>query len=89
MPSFALTLEDVINRIKGKCAVSKASSLILEGAVELENVSVDGSFWIRKCGKDIKLKNSKMITFVDSTSTDEEYLKIRGYKPKKIEFYII
>ncbi|MCX6969854.1 MAG: UTP--glucose-1-phosphate uridylyltransferase [Verrucomicrobia bacterium] len=92
-PSFALTLAEVNERIKGG-TISGASTLVLDGDVRLENVSVSGgaSLVISAVpGARVTVKNLNVSSgpgyLLEQLSADEmasadvpEYLRIRGYR---------
>jgi UDP-sugar pyrophosphorylase len=90
MPSFALSLAEVIGKFKGKSKVSKKSALVVEGInTVMEDCDVDGSYLVKQSTKGKSLWNGKFINFIENSPSDEEYLLIRGYKPKEIAFDVI
>ena len=92
-PSFALTLAEVKDRVKGG-ALSGASTLILDGDIRLENVSVsDGASLVISAvpGAAVMVKNltvssgpSYLLEELDNgeiaSGETPEYLRIRGYR---------
>jgi UDP-sugar pyrophosphorylase len=92
-PSFALTLAEVGERIKGG-SLSGASTLVLDGDIDLENVTLSGgtSLVISAAhGAKVTVKNLKVSSgpgyLLERLSADEmasadvpEYLRIRGYR---------
>ena len=90
MPSFALSLSDVISKFKGKSKISKKSALVVEGLKTMvEDCDIDGSYVIKQSVKGKSLWNGKFISYIENSPSDEEYLLIRGYKPKEIAFEVI
>lgn len=92
-PSFALTLADVNERITGG-SISGTSTLVLDGDVRLENVSVSGGAGLvisAVPGAKVTVKNLNVSSgpgyLLEQLSADEmasadvpEYLRIRGYR---------
>ncbi len=92
-PSFALTLEQVKERIRGG-SLSGTSTLVLDGEIELENVTVrdGGSLVITAVNgakvtvKDLEISGGPSYVLEELTSAEmvaeniPEYLRIRGYR---------
>lgn len=92
-PSFALTLAEVNERITGG-SISGTSTLVLDGDVRLENVSVSGGAGLvisAVPGAKVTVKNLNVSSgpgyLLEQLSADEmasadvpEYLRIRGYR---------
>jgi UDP-sugar pyrophosphorylase len=92
-PSFALTLTEVRDRIKGG-RISGDSTLILDGDIRLDNVNVDAGAALvvhSAPGASVTIKDAtfsakstfeiQALTDTEITSSDEpEFLRIRGYR---------
>ncbi|MEI6034345.1 MAG: UTP--glucose-1-phosphate uridylyltransferase [Verrucomicrobiae bacterium] len=92
-PSFALTLADVRERIRGG-SISGASTLILDGDIRLENVTVpEGAALVisARPGASLQVKDLvvpsgrsfelQVLTSSEMSSAEvPEYLRIRGYR---------
>jgi UDP-sugar pyrophosphorylase len=92
-PSFALTLAEVRDRIKGG-RISGNSTLILDGDIRLENINVDAGTALvvhAAPGASVTIKNTtfsanptfeiQALTDAEINSPDvPEYLRIRGYR---------
>jgi len=92
-PSFAQTLRQYKDHIKGKVKVSAGSSLILDGDIDIMNLTLDGALEI-KAGpgakvtvKNLTVKNNGW-EFAEVDPSDEkveEQFRIRGYQPNRLE----
>ena len=93
-PNFALTVDELYSRIKGRSAVriSARSSLVLDGEVTLESLDLDGALCIHACpGAYVRVCNCNVhnsgwafeaISEVDSLP---EAISIRGYRLVKFD----
>src|SRR5690606_6635359 len=83
MPDFGVTLREIKSKIKGKNFISAKSSVVLDGDIALEDVSIDGSVWIKGDQKVASLNvTDKNYVDIEETSdeNDPRHIKIRGYK---------
>lgn len=82
-PGFALTLQDLRDRFKGKTKISAESTIVLgAGAASqsIENLTIDGTLKANEPINFFKHFTSKKIKWQPVTATDCEALRIRGYK---------
>lgn len=93
-PSFALTQEEIVNKIKGEGnKISQRSSLVLEGHhITIQNLDLDGALVIRAGDETfvtvdgLKVRNKGWILVEnDSTKDYPETVSIRGYTMDKRE----
>jgi len=90
-PSFAVTLKEVKNKIRGEVKITRRSTLILDGDIDLYNLQLDGALLIKACpGAKVTIKNLVVkndgLVFKEIDPNDEdvpEKYRIRGYKPEK------
>jgi len=87
MPSFGTTLEEVQNHVKGEVTVSKESTLVLDGDIDLLNLKLDGTLIVKACrGAKVTIKNLTVTNdgwrFKNIDPNDEamdQKYRIRGY----------
>ncbi len=92
-PSFATIPAEYRCRFPNpsKINISGRSSLVIEGDVIIESLSLDGALTI-ECEKgakgvirDLTVKNAGWEKVADTSDSSPEYIRIRGYKMNKIE----
>lgn len=84
-PEFACTLDELQSKVKG-LQLAPNSTLVVEGDVEITNVSVDGTLIVRNSLSNCDVKNAGWK--IEALSPDEEVseeLAIRGFRIKKLE----
>jgi nucleoside-diphosphate kinase len=80
-PTFAITFQEVKQKFKGVCKISKDATLILsDNESTFNNLEVGPTTLICKTG--VKYP-ADPIVFEKSSDADQEVYKIRGYKPLK------
>eukprot|EP00931_Biecheleriopsis_adriatica_P090263 TRINITY_DN6427_c0_g1_i1.p1 TRINITY_DN6427_c0_g1~~TRINITY_DN6427_c0_g1_i1.p1 ORF type:complete len:580 (-),score=160.43 TRINITY_DN6427_c0_g1_i1:54-1793(-) len=84
-PGFAISLEHMKDKLKGKVKISKKSELVLDGDVVLNDLELDGA--LKVCGDGelesqvVKNSGSKLEGIPDAELKDQEpSLQIRGYR---------
>lgn len=92
-PSFAVCPAEYTSRFSdpSKVTISGRSSLVIEGNVIIESLTLDGALTI-ECEdgatgviSDLSVKNKGWEKVEDISDSNPEYIRIRGYKMKKIE----
>jgi len=92
-PSFAVCPAEYTSRFPNpsKVIISGRSSLVIEGNVTIESLTLDGALTI-ECEdgasgviSELSVKNKGWEKMEDITDSSPEYIRIRGYKMKKIE----
>ncbi|CAJ1461485.1 unnamed protein product, partial [Effrenium voratum] len=83
-PSFAVSLEDMKSKIKGKVSISKKSELLIDGQVVLNDLDLDGAMRICASGELPSKKVANLGSAIeaipeDKLSAQEPSLQIRGY----------
>lgn len=84
-PSFAVSLEEMKTKIKGKIRISKKSVLVLDGDVTIDGLDLDGALSVSGSGvlKDKVVKNSSkpIVAIPEGEMKDvPPSLQIRGYR---------
>jgi hypothetical protein len=84
-PDFACTLDELKTKVKG-LQLTSGSTLIVEGDIELSDVSVDGTLIVKNSVSGLKVKNAgwKIESLIKGEEVSEE-LAIRGFRIKKLE----
>jgi len=86
MPSFAITLNELRKKIKGKLIISKKSTLILEGSnTTVENLILDSSIWIKNSINALVNIEGIFLEYEQLLGNEAEYLTERGYRIKNTE----
>mmetsp|Transcript_134561 Transcript_134561/g.287912 ORF Transcript_134561/g.287912 Transcript_134561/m.287912 type:complete len:586 (-) Transcript_134561:134-1891(-) len=85
LPSFAISLEQMKERVKGKVRLSRRSMLVLDGNVTLDGLELDGALRVSGCGtlKNEVVRNAgrALVAIPDAElSKESPSLQIRGYK---------
>eukprot|EP00928_Gymnodinium_smaydae_P007346 TRINITY_DN12650_c0_g2_i1.p1 TRINITY_DN12650_c0_g2~~TRINITY_DN12650_c0_g2_i1.p1 ORF type:complete len:664 (-),score=127.84 TRINITY_DN12650_c0_g2_i1:95-2086(-) len=83
-PSFAISLEQMKEKLKGKIRISKKSSLVLDGDVTVDGLDLDGALKISGGGvlKNKVVKNAgRSLVAIDADKLKDHppSLQIRGY----------
>mmetsp|Transcript_3937 Transcript_3937/g.9618 ORF Transcript_3937/g.9618 Transcript_3937/m.9618 type:complete len:240 (-) Transcript_3937:503-1222(-) len=96
LPSFALSLAQLRTKTGGKpIQVSKGSSLVVEGNITFNGLSLEGALDLRcdeaakmELPADVEVKNmgAKLATLLEE-KLDTDFLKIRGYDLEKQEVW--
>mmetsp|Transcript_41941 Transcript_41941/g.98286 ORF Transcript_41941/g.98286 Transcript_41941/m.98286 type:complete len:665 (-) Transcript_41941:313-2307(-) len=94
-PRFALTVEELFSRVPGGAAVaiSSRSTLVLDGAVELHSLELDGALVIHAgAGVRVRVRDCKVINagwefrpIEEGACAAAEAIAIRGYVVSRIE----
>ena len=82
-PGFALTLQDLRDRFKGKTKISAESTLILGAGAAchpIENLTFDGTLKANEAIDFFKHFRSEKLKWQPVTHEDSEALRMRGYK---------
>lgn len=86
LPTFGVLLQDIIASIKTNIALTPRSCLILSGKSKLENLSLDGSLWIKNEEitplevTNLKISDSKYVEFEGLKSYKNQMEKTRGFE---------
>ena len=94
-PNFALTTEQILARVVGPLSVSARSSLVLDGAITLHSLKLDGALSIQACaGAHVDVRDCVVINrgwpLVEMEPGGEpKGVSIRGYAPDKSSGLII
>jgi len=84
LPSWAISLEEMRRRVKGKVRISARSSLVLDGDVVLEGLDLDGSLTLLGAGAaDLRVANAgcPLVAIPDDLLPQQPpSLRIRGYQ---------
>merc|ERR550517_216823 len=57
-PAFGVTLKEIKDRFKGKFSMTKESTIVLEGSIDIYNLELDGALSIHACnGAKVTVKN--------------------------------
>mmetsp|Transcript_5575 Transcript_5575/g.16044 ORF Transcript_5575/g.16044 Transcript_5575/m.16044 type:complete len:706 (-) Transcript_5575:441-2558(-) len=92
-PSFAISQDEILQKIQGENKITARSSLVLEGHnLSIKNLDLDGALVI-KCGDDthvtvdgLKVQNKGWELVENDAETDyPENVSIRGYTMAKLE----
>jgi len=86
-PAFATTLKQVKDRIRGNVTITRRSTLVLDGDIDIDNLALDGALLVKACPgakvtiKNLSVKNDGSL-FKKIDTEDErvpEKYRIRGY----------
>lgn len=87
-PSFALTLQDLRDTFQGKNEISAGSTVVLGGKAgekPIKDMKIDGTLRAQTPVNFFKHFDERFVTFVPSKASDNEALRIRGYKPNEVD----
>jgi len=82
-PTFALTMEELKQKFQGKCKIAKEGTLICKGE-DTVFLNLDLGEATLVTGKGIK-HPAPQIVMKPTNDNDKEVMRIRGYKPVKID----
>ncbi|CAJ1441087.1 unnamed protein product [Effrenium voratum] len=93
-PSFAISLEQLKSKIRGKIVISKRSTLILEGDVILDGLKLDGALWLsgsgRATGLCVENQGLRLAAIAEAELAKQvPSLQIRGYQKEVLEMETI
>lgn len=89
-PSFGISLEQIKERLRGEIRISSSSSLVLDGDIKIENLTLDGALEVVGDGTivDKVVKNKgQQLESIPSEELDKcnPSLQIRGYRVREGE----
>ncbi|CAE7238007.1 USP, partial [Symbiodinium natans] len=85
LPNFAISLEQMKEKIKGKITISNKSELVVESDVALNDLELDGALTVRSTGelasKVVKNAGTSLVAIPEAElKSQEPSLQIRGYR---------
>jgi UDP-sugar pyrophosphorylase len=86
-PSFAISLNQLNKKIKGKIRISKRSTLIVGPNASIDGLDLDGALQVNSAVVDVKIKNDgRPIVAIpeEDLPSCSPSLQIRGYTQKKL-----
>lgn len=90
-PNFAISLEEMKTKIKGKVRISKKSTLVLDGSdIIIDGLDLDGSLWVQGQGtlkdKTVKNEGSPIVAIPEAELPSQPpSLQIRGYRQQQVD----